>query len=108
MSSVVSYVSPSDYLRAILQREQVDTSANAPLRALETQVQALCEAWAGKYLLEVYPAGAFEKGTANQSGTSIDFIVSLSPQTPFLTKQIYESLYAHFQRNGYEPERRAV
>ena len=108
MSSVVSYVSPSDYLRSILQREAVDTSVNAPLRLLEAEVQALCEAWAGRYLLEVYPIGGFEKGTANQSGTNIDFVVSLSPQTPFLTKQIYESLFAHFQRNGLAPERRTV
>jgi hypothetical protein len=108
MSSVVSSVSPSDYLRAILQRDAVDMSATAPLRAFEAPVQALCEAWAGRYLLEVYPAGAYEKGTANQSGVSIDFIVSLSPQTPFLTRQIYESLYAHLERSGYEPERRAV
>jgi len=108
MSYVVSSVSPSDYLRAILQREAVDTGVNASLRQLEAEVQGLCEGWAGRYLLEVYPAGAFEKGTANQSGICIDFVVSLSPQTPFLTKQIYESLYAHFQRNGYEPERRPV
>ena len=108
MSYVVSSVSPSDYLRAILQREAVETGVNAPLRQLEAEVQALCEGWAGRYLLEVYPAGAFEKGTANQSGIGIDFIVSLSPQTPFLTKQIYESLYAHLQRSGFEPERRPV
>jgi hypothetical protein len=108
MSSVVSYVSPSDYLRAILQRDAVDMSAGAPLRTLEAQVQAWCEGWAGRYLLEVYPAGAYEKGTANQSGVNIDFIVSLSPQTPFQTRQIYESLYSHLQRSGLEPERRAV
>jgi hypothetical protein len=108
MSSVVSTVSPSDYLRAILQREAVDTGVDAALRQLEGEVQALCESWAGRYLLEVYPSGAFEKGTANQSGTSIDFVVSLAPQTPFLTKQIYESLFQHFERNGFEPERRAV
>ncbi len=108
MSSVVSYVSPSDFLRAILQREAVDTGTNAPLRGLEAQVQALCDGWAGRYLLEVYPAGAYEKGTANQSGISIDFVVSLSPQTPFLTRQIYESLFSHLERHGLEPERRAV
>jgi hypothetical protein len=108
MSSVVSYVTPSDYLRAILQREAVDTSANAPLRALEAQLQTLCESWAGRYLLEVYPSGAYEKGTANESGVSIDFVVSLSPQTPFSTGQIYESLVAHLQGNGFEPQRRAA
>lgn len=108
MSSVVSYVSPSDYLRAILQREAVETGVSAPLRQLESEVQALCESWAGRYLLEVYPSGAFEKGTANRSGISIDFVVSLAPQTPFLTKQIYESLFQHLERNGFEPERRSV
>ncbi len=108
MSYVVGSVSPSDYLRAILQREAVDTAANAPLRGLEAQVLSLCEAWAGRYLLEVYPTGAFEKGTANQSGISIDFVVSLSPQTPFLTRQIYESLWQHLGRNGFNLERRAV
>jgi hypothetical protein len=108
MSSVVSYVSPSDYLRTILQREAVDVGASAPLRALEAQVQALCEAWAGRYLLEVYPTGAYEKGTANHSGISIDFVVSLSPQTPFLARQVYESLWQHLECNGFELERRSV
>lgn len=108
MSSVVSSVSPSDYLRGILQREAVDVSSDAPLRALEGQVQELCGAWAGRYLLEVYPTGAYEKGTANQSGISIDFVVSLSPQTPFVMRQIYESLWQHLERHGFELERRAV
>lgn len=108
MSTVVSYVSPSDYLRAILQRDAVDTTAGAALRRLEAEVHALCETWAGRYLLEVYPAGAYEKGTANQSGISIDFVVSLSPQTPFTLRQIYESLHSHLQRSGLEAERRAV
>ena len=67
----------------------IDGSSNCVLANHEVQlanftvsVQALCEAWAGRYLLEVYPSGAYEKGTANQSGISIDFVVSLSPQTP--------------------------
>lgn len=108
MSSVVSYVSPSDYLRAILQRETVDISAGAPLRALEAKIQTLCEGWAGRYLLEVYPTGAYEKGTSNRSGISIDFVVSLAPQTPFLVRQIYESLFAHLERRDLKPVRRAV
>ena len=108
MSSVASYVSPSDYLRAILRREAVEAGAHAPLRALETEVLRLCQGWAGRYLLEVYPAGAFEQGTANRSGISIDFIVSLAPQTPFRIGQIYESLFAHFEREGLWPVRRSI
>ena len=101
-------MSPSDYLRAILQREAVDTGADAPLRRLEDEVQGLCAGWAGRHLLEVYPTGAYEKGTANQSGTSIDFIVSLSPQTPFSMHQIYESLFAALERQRLAPLRRPV
>jgi hypothetical protein len=108
MSYVVGDVTPSDYLRDILRREAVDTSANAPLRALEARLQSLCESWAGRYLLEIYPSGAYEKGTANQSGIGIDFVVSLSPQTPFATGQIYESLLLYLQRSGFEPQRRPV
>ncbi len=101
-------MSPSDYLRTILQREAVDTSVGAPLRRLEDEVQALCAGWAGRHLLEVYPTGAYEKGTANQSGTSIDFLVSLSPQTPFTMHQIYESLFAALERQRLTPLRRPV
>jgi hypothetical protein len=105
---VVISVSPSDYLRDILQREAVITGLNAPLRELEGQVQGLCEAWAGRYLLEVYPSGAFEKGTANRSGTSIDFVVAVAPQTPFTIRQIYESLFSHLERLDLSPRRRFV
>lgn len=101
-------MSPSDYLRAILQREAVDTGADAPLRRLEAEIERLCRGWAGRHLLDVYPSGAYEKGTANQSGVSIDFIVSVSPQTPFRMREIYESLYGALDREGLLPTRRPV
>jgi hypothetical protein len=95
-------------LRAILHREAGDTGADAPLRRLEAEIERLCQIWAGRHLLEVYPAGAYEKGTANQSGVSIDFVVSLSPQTPFRMREIYESLHGALEREGLEPVRRPV
>lgn len=101
-------MSPSDYLRAILHREAVDTGLSSPLRRLEGQVERLARAWARRRLLEVYPAGAFEKGTANQSGMSIDFVISLSPDTPFTISQIYESLHGALWRGGLDPVRRSV
>lgn len=101
-------MSPSDYLRDILNREAVDTASGAALRGLEGDIERLVGKWAGRNLLEVYPSGGYEKGMANASGTSIDFLVSLSPDTPYGMYQIYESLHGALQRGGLEPLRRSV
>jgi hypothetical protein len=104
----VGNVSPSDYLRAILEREAVDMGTGAALRGLEADIERLVARWAGRNLLEVYPSGGYEKGMANASGTSIDFLVSLSPGTPYSMYQIYESLHGALLRGGLEPVRRPV
>lgn len=101
-------LSPSDYLRAILHREAVDSGVEAPLRRLEPRVEQLCATWAGRHLLEIYPIGAFEKGMANRSGVGIDFVLSLSPQVPFTLHEIYESLFLALERQNLSPVRRPV
>ena len=108
MSAVVGRVSPSEYLRSLLRREAVEEGANSNLRALEGKVERLCGAWGGRHLLEVYPAGAFEKRMANKSGVNIDFVLSLSPQTPFRIAEIYESLAGALKRQGLSAIRRPV
>jgi hypothetical protein len=96
-------VTPTDYLRGILRREAVDNGPGSRLRALEDNVVALCRDWADRHLLEVFPGGAFEKGTANLSGTAIDFVVSLAPDTPFTVAEIYQSLFDALEAAGLEP-----
>jgi hypothetical protein len=100
--------SASAYLRGILKREQVDSSASSELRWFEPRVHRICDAWAGKHLLEVVPSGAFEKGTANASGLRIDFLASLAPTARFSPREVFESLYHSLDKMGLEPEARNV
>lgn len=101
-------MSPDSYLRSILQREAVDTRIASPLRRLELEVEHLAAHWAGKHLLEVYPTGAFEKGTANASGMRIDFMVSMAPTTPFPMEAIFNSLITALKDAGRDPVPRDV
>lgn len=103
-SEIGVFVSPSDYLRAILEREAVSSAEEADLRLLEQRISAICAPWAGRHLLEIFPAGAIEKGTANQSGTSIDFLVALSPRTPYLAHLVFHSLHRVLEREGFDPQ----
>lgn len=101
-------MSPSEYLATILEREAVPREQEDGLRALEQRISAICAPWAGRHLLEIVPAGALEKGTANQSGTSIDFLVALSPRTPYLSHLIFHSLHRVLEREGLNPQPRNV
>lgn len=108
MSEVVGTVSASSYLRDILAREAVDVGMRSPLRLYEANVEDICRNWAGEHLLEVYPTGAFEKGTANRSGMAIDFLVSLSPAATFSMADVHGTLYEALDAAGLEPVRRDV
>lgn len=98
----------SAYLRGILDRESVDSSAGSPLRQWTPRIERIARAWAGKHLIEVTPAGAFEKGTANASGMRIDFLASISPNAQFSSREVYESLYHSLDKMGLRPVARTV
>ncbi|MHB1103193.1 MAG: nucleotidyltransferase family protein [Devosia sp.] len=108
MSEVAVTVSASSYLRGILAREAVDAGMQSPLRHLEAAVDGICRRWAGRHLLEVYPTGAFEKGTANRSGIAIDFLVSLSPAANYSMPDVHETLFEALGEAALDPVRRNV
>jgi len=66
------------YLRNILQREAVDTSTSSPLIKIKNVIEPIISEWAGNLLVCINQSGSFAKGTANDSGTDIDLLVSLS------------------------------
>ncbi|WP_417307943.1 hypothetical protein [Devosia sp.] len=101
-------MSPSGYLRKILEREAVAVETEANLRLLEGRVHELCADWAGRHLLEIFPVGAVQKRTANIGGIAIDFAVALSPRTPHAVPVIYRSMESALQRAGYPTRRRNV
>ena len=108
MNSVVAPVSADSYLRNILAREAVDSSMSSPLRTLQAEIAGFCRDFCGAHLLEIYPTGAFEKGTANASGIAIDFLASFSPTSPTPIHELYEALFDGLQSEGLEPVRRDV
>lgn len=101
-------MSPNEYLRAILAREQVDNSLYSPVRGVITTLLPTLAQWAGSYLVAVQPSGSFSKGTANQSGTDIDVFVSVSSTTPDALKQIYGTLVTKLTQIGYLPRQQNV
>lgn len=101
-------MTPDEYLRNILVREAVDTSPSSPVRGVQGTLEPILHGWAGTMLSSVSPSGSFAKGTANRSGTDIDLFISLSNQTTNTLKEIYESLFARMQANGYAPKRQNV
>lgn len=108
MSTAVSSVTASDYLSRILAREVVDRRSATELEDVATKIELLCTAWGGEHIVEVVPGGAFEKATANRSGISMDFVVWIRTQSARRIPEVYESMYATFERLGLNPIRRDV
>ncbi|MET3780833.1 hypothetical protein ABIC32_001478 [Brevundimonas sp. 1080] len=96
------------YLRAILQREAVDTSPSSPLRLVQKTLWPIIWAWANGHLLSVTPSGSFAKGTANRSGTDIDLFISVSPDIGETLRQVYDKLERALQNAGYVTRRQNV
>jgi hypothetical protein len=101
-------VTPDQYLRAILARERVDTSARSPVLGVQRTINPIIQRWAGTHLVGISRSGSFRKGTANNSGTDIDLFVSLSSALNMTLKEIYESLFATLQGAGLAPRRQNV
>jgi hypothetical protein len=97
-----------EYLLGILSRESVDSGPFSPVRGVQTVLYPIIQRWAGNRLLSVHPSGSFMKGTANMSGTDIDFFVSLSEQTTETLKEIYDKLFNTMKANGYTPTQQNV
>lgn len=108
MSTVVRSVSASEYLRTILAREAVDRGSGSALSHIDRKIAALCNAWGSRHIVEVVPGGGFEKGLANASGISTDYVVWIHTQSERRIPEIYESMFAAFERLGLAPVRRDV
>jgi hypothetical protein len=101
-------VNADQYLLQVLAREAVDDAAGAPLRRLEAVIYRLCLDWAGPDLVDVAPAGAFEKGTANLSGVPIDFLATVHAGAERPVGALYEDLFLALELAGHEPRERGV
>lgn len=96
-------MTPDEYLRAVLLREQVDTGPFSPVRGVFSTLSPIIREWAGIYFVSMNPSGSFAKGTGNRSGTDIDLFISLSHNTPATLKEIYTKLQTRLEQEGYTP-----
>ncbi len=94
----------NEYLRQILAREAVDTSAYSPVRNVQSQLMGIIREWAGTTLRSVAPSGSFAKGSAIHSGTDIDLFISLHEYTTTSLEDIYYSLNTALKKAGYSPK----
>lgn len=108
MGGGAAQVTADEYLREILERERIDASIDSPLRNLDGEILRLCRGVTGGLRFELYPGGAFEKGTANATGRAIDFVASFPPTTNRTISTLYEGLFEAIAGLGYEPVRRDV
>ncbi|WP_299638286.1 hypothetical protein [Devosia sp.] len=75
---------------------------------IDSKIEALCSAWGGRHIVEVVPGGGFEKGLANRSGVSVDYVVWIDTQSERRIPEVYESMFSTFERLGLAPVRRHV
>jgi len=101
-------MTPDEYLQRILNREAVDSGPYSPLRGVHAALDPIIREWAGDRFLTMHPSGSFMKGTANKSGTDIDFFISLSEHTTKTLKEIYDKLFSRMKEKGYAPTRQNV
>lgn len=108
MNALGPLASPDVYLRDILAREAIDAGPRSPLRALRKTITGFCGELPGTRLIDVYPTGAFEHGTANASGIQIDFLASFAPTTVVPVGDLFEAIVEMVELAGHEAVRRDV
>jgi hypothetical protein len=96
-------LSADAYLEGILSREAVSTGLLSPVQYAYGLLQPAITTWSNGYVLTVQPSGSFAKGTANKSGTDVDFFLSIRADVPNTVKEAYEYLANQLRFRGFSP-----
>jgi len=96
------------YLVSLVRRETVDTGQNSPVRGVIAVLRPHLVRWGNNYLAGMTPSGSFAKGTAIYSGTDIDLLLSLKPETPDNLRDIYLTLFNAMQAANLCPKKQNV
>lgn len=95
-------MTPEAYLRSVLARHSTNTGPIV-IAGLGAFLQPAIRAWAGGFLRGFTVSGSNAKGTAVGGQTDVDFLISLSPDTPGTLKEIYWSLHQRAREQGWNP-----
>lgn len=100
--------SANDYLASILTREAVLTGIFSPVQKAYELLKPAIDTWSNGYVSAVQPSGSFAKGTANVSGTDIDFFLSIRSDVPNTVQEAYDYLANQLRLRGFAPRRQNV
>ena len=101
-------VTPDQYVESILTKYAVPRGPTSPAEKLGSTVAGPLRAWAGQQLNELRYSGSYAKETGVRGISDVDVFISLKDDTTSTLKEIYESLYALSQSNGWLPRRQNV
>jgi hypothetical protein len=101
-------MTPDEYIYSVVSRYRMLPGPQSPGYRLFQQFSPLVRNWAGQFLLEASFSGSYAKDTMIKGSTDLDLFISLSSQTPYTLRDIYDNLYECLLQNKYEPRKQNV
>jgi hypothetical protein len=98
----VADATSDQYLRGILAREHITNGLLSPASKVYSLLAPLVRSWAGPHFALFSYSGSFAKGTANKTGTDLDFLISLRSSCAIPVKDICYSLKQRMLEEGYK------
>lgn len=96
------------YVESILTKYAVPRGPTSPAERLGSTVAGPIRTWAGQQLNAIEYSGSYAKETGVRGISDVDVFISLKPDTQGTLKDLYNSLYALAQEQGWSPRAQNV
>jgi hypothetical protein len=101
-------VTGDEYVDSILAKYAVPRGPNSPAERLGTAVAGPIRAWAGTQLNTLEYSGSYSKETGVHGVSDVDLFISLKADTTGTLKDLYRSVFALAQKQGWSPREQNV
>jgi len=96
------------YVESILTKCEVARGPTSPAERLGAVVAGPVRTWAGQQLNSLQYSGSYAKETGVHGVSDVDVFISLKSDTTNTLREIYDSLYALAQQQGWSPRQQNV
>ncbi len=96
------------YVESILAKYAVPRGPTSPAEQLGSAVAGPMRTWAGRQLNALEYSGSYAKETGVRGISDVDVFISLKADTQGTLKDLYNSLYALAQKQGWSPRAQNV
>lgn len=102
-------MSSDDYVRKVVNNHRLPDTIDAYTESyIISPLKSLIREWGGNNLCDIKLSGSRAKGTAIDIATDLDLFISLSSNTPYTLKEIYNKLYDFITENGIKARKQNV